>query len=173
MLWFHGGDLRAGSSGDPLYDGSSIAYNEGVIVASFNYRLGLGGFLASRQIAADLRKDGFDGNGNFGLTDQRVAAEWVQTYIEQFGGDRDNVCATGHSAGAISIGYLSFIKLYSLRYFFNPISIVYSCTYSSFSINEHEYTIQNNIIPKKLEIIIDTNVISILLSLSKQIYPQF
>jgi len=76
-----------------------------MLVVSFNYRLGLGGFLASSQIAAELERDGFSGNGNFGFTDQRLASQWVQKYIGQFGGDSGNVCAIGQSAGAISIGH--------------------------------------------------------------------
>lgn len=110
IFWVHGGSLLHGSANYGIYDvvnfvSHSVDIGHPVVAVNFNYRLGLGGFLASKQIATELRKDGFDGNGNFGLTDQRVAAEWVQTYIEQFGGDRDNVCAIGHSAGAISIGY--------------------------------------------------------------------
>ena len=52
---------------------------------SINYRLGLGGFLAGAKIAEELKRDGFAGNGNFGFTDQKVALEWVQRYIENFG----------------------------------------------------------------------------------------
>lgn len=76
-----------------------------MLVVSFNSRLRLGGFLAPSQIAAELKRDGFSGNGNFGFTDQRLASQWVQKYIGQFGGGSGNVCAIGQSAGAISIGY--------------------------------------------------------------------
>lgn len=110
MAWVHGGSLIFGSASYSIYDGvnlvsQSIAIGSPIIMVSFNYRLGLGGFLASSKIADELKQDGFAGNGNFGFTDQKVAMEWVQKYIAQFGGDPDNVTAVGQSAGGISIGH--------------------------------------------------------------------
>lgn len=83
----------------------SVAIGLPIVFVSFNYRLGLGGFLASSQIAEELKKDGFEGNGNFGFTDQKLAMDWVQKYILQFGGDADNITAAGQSAGGVSIGH--------------------------------------------------------------------
>lgn len=110
ILWIHGGSLLHGSANYGIYDAvnlvsHSVETGRPVLVVSFNYRLGLGGFLASKQIAAELKENGFSGNGNFGFTDQRLASEWIQKYIAQFGGDVHNVSAFGHSAGAISIGH--------------------------------------------------------------------
>lgn len=48
--------------------------DEGVIVVSINYRLGLFGWLGADGITPNL-----------GLHDQRVALEWVQKYIGHFG----------------------------------------------------------------------------------------
>lgn len=70
-----------------------------------NYRVGLGGFLASNHILEDMKKDGLEGVGNWGLTDQQTALEWVQRYITSFGGDKSNVTVFGLSAGGISIGH--------------------------------------------------------------------
>lgn len=110
LIWVHGGSLLYGSANYGIYDAvnlvsHSIEIGWPVVVVSFNYRLGLGGFLASKAIAAGLKRDGFAGNGNFGFTDQQVAAEWINKYIGQFGGDSNNVTAFGQSAGAISIGH--------------------------------------------------------------------
>lgn len=70
-----------------------------------NYRVGLGGFLASKDILEDMKKDGLEGVGNWGLTDQQTALEWVQRYITSFGGDKSNVTVFGLSGGGISIGH--------------------------------------------------------------------
>jgi carboxylesterase type B len=45
----------------------------------------------------ELRQAGYRSNN--GLRDQRVALEWVQKHIRDFGGDPDNVTAAGQSAG--------------------------------------------------------------------------
>ena len=110
FAWIHGGSLLYGSSNYGAYDtvnlvSHSVAIGLPIVVVSFNYRLGLGGFLASSKIAKELKQDGFSGNGNFGFTDQAVALDWVQKYIGQFGGDLNNVTVVGQSAGAVSIGH--------------------------------------------------------------------
>jgi carboxylesterase type B len=110
MAWIHGGSLIFGSGNYSIYDGvnlvsHSIAIGSPIVIVNFNYRLGLGGFLASSKIADELKQDGFAGNGNFGFTDQKVAMDWVQKYIAQLGGDPDDVTAVGQSAGGISIGH--------------------------------------------------------------------
>ena len=60
------------------------------MVVSCNYRLGALGFLVST-------KDGLF--GNYGLHDQKVAIQWVQDHIHNFGGDPDRVTLFGESAG--------------------------------------------------------------------------
>lgn len=109
MAFIHGGAFVFGSSHFPLYNGrrlvsESVRKGKPVVLTTFNYRLGLLGFLASKDIAEDLKKDGFEGNGNFGLTDQQLALQWVQKYISHFQGDRHNVTIFGESAGAMSVG---------------------------------------------------------------------
>ena len=59
----------------------------------FSYRLGAAGFLTSKE----LRDAGYRSNN--ALRDQRVALEWVNTHIRDFGGDPENVTAGGMSAG--------------------------------------------------------------------------
>jgi len=96
MVWIHGGAFRLGAGSLPFYDGTSFAAN-GVILVTFNYRLGRFGFFAHPSL---------EHNGNFGLMDQVAALEWVQDNVAAFGGDPDNVTVFGESAGGASVLYL-------------------------------------------------------------------
>ena len=103
MVWIHGGGLTAGSSAVPTYDGAAFAEG-GVVMVSFNYRLGrLGVFAHPTLTAANA-----DGGrlGNYLLMDQILALQWVQRNIAAFGGDPGNVTIFGESAGAYSIDAL-------------------------------------------------------------------
>lgn len=108
MVYVHGGSLLYGGANLPIFDGVNlvslgVSEDKPFICLSFNYRVGLGGFLASKAIRDELHADGHQGCGNFGFTDQQVALQWVQRYITQFGGDPDRVTLVGESAGGISI----------------------------------------------------------------------
>lgn len=74
---------------------------EGVVVVTINYRLGVFGFLA----LAELDSEGTP-SGDFGLQDQHLALMWVKNNIAAFGGDPENVTIFGQSAGAHAIGIL-------------------------------------------------------------------
>ena len=69
---------------------------EGMIYVALNYRLGAFGFLAGPEVEKN-------GVVNAGLLDQRMALDWVQKYIELFGGSACQVTAIGESGGASSI----------------------------------------------------------------------
>jgi para-nitrobenzyl esterase len=99
MVWIHGGGFQFGSSANPATDGGQLAA-KGVVVVSFNYRLGIFGFLAHPDLDLESR------SGNYGLQDQLAALRWVKANIADFGGDPDNVTVFGESAGAMSIGIL-------------------------------------------------------------------
>jgi para-nitrobenzyl esterase len=99
MVWVHGGGFQFGSSAVPASDGSRLAAL-GVVVVSFNYRVGVLGFLAHPELDAE------GPSGNYGLQDQVAALRWVQANIAQFGGDSGNVTVFGESAGSHAIGIL-------------------------------------------------------------------
>ncbi|MEI9931115.1 MAG: carboxylesterase family protein [Rhizomicrobium sp.] len=103
MVWIYGGAFVTGGSAIPLYDGTDLA-KRGVVIVSFNYRLGELGFLAHPALASEHTSD--EATGNFGLLDQIAALKWVQKNIAAFGGDPNNVTIFGESAGGMSVNDL-------------------------------------------------------------------
>ncbi|XP_058803728.1 esterase FE4-like [Phymastichus coffea] len=97
MVWFHVGGFVYGSGCDLMY-GPDYFLRKDIVFVSFNYRLGLLGFLNLEHEVAP---------GNQGIKDQLLALKWVQTNIRKFGGDPNNVTAFGGSAGAVSIQILA------------------------------------------------------------------
>jgi para-nitrobenzyl esterase len=100
MVWVHGGGFQFGASSEPNTDGTRLA-QKGVVLVSFNYRLGIYGFLA--HPALDQERPA---SGDFGLQDQIAALKWVRANIARFGGDPQNITLFGESAGAMSVGLL-------------------------------------------------------------------
>jgi len=120
MAWIHSGGLVQGSASQALYDGAALA-RQGIVVVTFNYRLGVFGFFThpdlaqrpdsphiySRQTEAAVQippqKASVVFAGNWGLLDQIAALQWIQNNIAQFGGDPHNVTIFGESAGAVCV----------------------------------------------------------------------
>jgi carboxylesterase type B len=96
LVWIHGGGYAEGYKDMEGTPGKIKAAGEDTIFVSINYRLGAFGFISGPT----LQKDGV---ANAGLLDQRLALEWVQLHIPQFGGDPERVTVMGESAGAGSI----------------------------------------------------------------------
>ena len=102
MVWIYGGGFQAGSASEPRQDGENLA-KRGVVVVSFNYRLGVFGFFSHPELTKESPRHG---SGNYGLLDQVAALEWVHRNIAVFGGDPDNVTIFGESAGSMSVSAL-------------------------------------------------------------------
>ena len=95
MVWIYGGGFVNGGSSPAVYDGSQFA-KRGVVLVSFNYRVGRFGFFAHPA----LTKESPNGPlGNYAFLDQIAALKWVQKNIAAFGGDAGNVTIFGESAG--------------------------------------------------------------------------
>ncbi|MGC7095068.1 carboxylesterase/lipase family protein [Amycolatopsis lurida] len=94
MVWIQGGAYAIGMSSLPEYDGGRLA-REGVVVVTFNYRVGVEGF---------AQLDGAPANR--GLLDQVAALAWVRDNISAFGGDPGRVTVFGQSAGGGSVAAL-------------------------------------------------------------------
>ena len=99
MLWIHGGDHTDGSKSDPFYDSNALP-SRGCVLVTINYRLGLLGFLAHPELAAESAEGV---SGNYGLLDQIAALEWVRNNIAAFGGDPDRITIFGESAGGQAV----------------------------------------------------------------------
>ncbi len=99
MVWIHGGAYMNGYGYETEFDGEAYA-RQGVILVTFNYRLGMCGFLAHPLLSAE---NGGKGSGNYGLYDQLQVLRWVKNNIAVFGGDASNVTLFGQSAGAGSV----------------------------------------------------------------------
>ncbi|KAK3923761.1 Esterase FE4 [Frankliniella fusca] len=93
MVFIHGGGFRLGD-GDFLYGPDYLMDAGGIVLVTFNYRIGPFGFLATGTEEAP---------GNAGLKDQVQLLRWVRDNIAAFGGDPDQVTLTGESAGGVSV----------------------------------------------------------------------
>jgi para-nitrobenzyl esterase len=102
LFWIQGGSLSIGAGNEAIYDGAHFAAR-GILVVSFNYRLGPLGWLAHPALSAESLRNT---SGNYGLLDQIKALRWVQRNIAAFGGDPGKVTIAGESAGALSVMYL-------------------------------------------------------------------
>jgi para-nitrobenzyl esterase len=96
MFWIYGGAYAEGAGSSPYNDGEALA-RQGVVVVTFNYRLGAFGFFSHPELT---KESGRNASGNQGLMDTMAALGWVQRNIAAFGGDPRNVTIFGQSAGA-------------------------------------------------------------------------
>ena len=101
LVLFHGGDFTCGGTVDPLlYGGKFVENHPDIVFVSFNYRLGIFGFIDFSEVpGGEARPDTL----NLGLLDQIAALKWIKENIAAFGGDPDRVTALGFDAGATSI----------------------------------------------------------------------
>ncbi|KAJ7648710.1 Carboxylesterase [Mycena polygramma] len=96
LFWLFGGGFIFGTGSLPLYDGTSLATNQDIVVVTINYRTNIFGFPGSSDLPLT--------ENNLGFLDQELALQWVQQNIAQFGGDPNLVTIMGQSAGSGSVG---------------------------------------------------------------------
>ncbi|KAJ7742578.1 esterase 1 [Mycena metata] len=103
MFWTFGGGFVGGLSSQfnaSAIVAQSVTRGTPVVYVNFNYRLGPLGFALGQE--ADKK-----GALNLGIKDQLAALEWVNRFIECFGGDKSKVVTVfGESAGAIMTSIL-------------------------------------------------------------------
>ncbi len=100
MYWIHGGGNTMGW-GDQVPP-AALARDNGVIVVTINYRLGIFGWLSHPALRASAQGPE-DASGNFGTLDMIRGLEWVQENIAAFGGDPNRVTIFGESAGGLNV----------------------------------------------------------------------
>ncbi|EQD71093.1 Carboxylesterase type B, partial [mine drainage metagenome] len=83
MVWIYGGGFVNGGTSPAVYNGTPFA-RDGVILVSFNYRLGNFGFFAFPGLT---RADKGKMLGDYAFMDQLAALKWVQKNIRAFGGN--------------------------------------------------------------------------------------
>ncbi|ETN58060.1 carboxylesterase [Anopheles darlingi] len=96
MAFVHGGGFHEGCAKNQT---AEYLLERDVVLVTVQYRLGPLGFLSTGTENIP---------GNMGLMDLRLALEWVQEYIERFGGDPGSVTLFGQSAGAAAISALIY-----------------------------------------------------------------
>lgn len=97
MVWFHGG---AGSASDPFFDGTNFA-QKGIVLVTFNRRMSMLGNFSHPALTKEASSD--QPLGNYSRLDQLEALRWVNSNIESFGGDPNNITLFGQSAGGAAI----------------------------------------------------------------------
>ncbi len=100
MVWTYGGGFTGGAGSLPMYESEELA-KKGVVVVTYNYRLGMFGFFAHPELT---KESAHKASGNYGMMDMKAALGWVQKNIAAFGGDPKKVTIFGESAGAIMVG---------------------------------------------------------------------
>lgn len=96
MVWFHGGGYQILTANTKGYNTPDSLTTKGVILVTVNQRLNVFGYLAHPELTAE---SGYGGSGNYGNMDLIAALEWIQSNIEAFGGDPNNVTIFGQSGG--------------------------------------------------------------------------
>jgi para-nitrobenzyl esterase len=99
FVYIYGGGNVEGSGSIPAYDGEGLA-SKGLVVVTFNYRVGALGFYSHPDLT---RESSYHASGNYGLLDQIAAVRWVHDNIAAFGGDPSRVTIAGQSAGASAV----------------------------------------------------------------------
>ena len=131
VFWIYGGGFTLGGSRGELYRGNRIVLAGDVVFVSFNYRLGIFGFVdLSSWSTTDCQID-----SNLGLRDQVAALQWVQRNIATFGGDPDNVTIVGESAGAMSV--VSLMCIPSAAGLFHRAFAMSACGFTAYSQERH------------------------------------
>lgn len=91
IVWVYGGGFQGGGGNETRLNGTWITLEQqNVVIVTFNYRLNVFGFLAADELRP-RDQSGANSTGNYGIQDQRLALQWVQENIAEFGGDPDRV----------------------------------------------------------------------------------
>lgn len=110
MVFLHGGGFVFGDA-DSSKLSPDFLLEQGVILVTLNYRLGILGFLSLGTP---------EYSGNMALKDQQLALKWIHSNIERFSGDNQRITVFGESAGSASTS-LHMLSSESRKFFRNAI----------------------------------------------------
>ena len=99
FCYFHGGGYKGGYPYEVEFDWEHMA-RKGMVCVAITYRLGIMGFLAHPELAAEQPGSPV---GNYGVLDQLCALKWVKRNIAAFGGNPEQITIAGQSAGSGSV----------------------------------------------------------------------
>lgn len=89
LFFIHGGGYSEMNGNDHIY-GPDFLMEQNVILVTFNYRIGVLGFLSL---------DTPEYSGNMGLKDQQMALKWIHNNIGSFFGDNKRITIIGQQTG--------------------------------------------------------------------------
>ena len=132
MVFFHHGNFTYGGSADPLLHGDDfIKIYPDIVGVSFNYRLGILGFIDFSEIPGG---EDYPDALNLGLLDQIAALRWIKENIAAFGGDPERITVMGFESGALSLSLLAVCE--QAKGLFQKAFIFYGDPMSSYSTPE-------------------------------------
>lgn len=102
MVFIHGGNYANGSAYDVDVESlvrQSVEAEAPIVAVTFNYRIGVFGFLA--HSALSFGRTPLETSGLYALEDQRMALRFVRSHIQAFGGDPSRVTLVGEGTGAV------------------------------------------------------------------------
>jgi len=102
LFMIHGGG-RARSATSRIKADIAALNRRGIVVVTPQYRLGIFSFFAHPELSAESTHGV---SGNYGMQDLIQALKWVQTNIDQFGGNPSAVTISGPSGGGTATGVL-------------------------------------------------------------------
>lgn len=121
VVYVHGGNFIMGYG--QMFTAKRFLERRDIIFVTFNYRLGILGFLC-------LGTE--DIPGNAGMKDQVALLRWVQKNIASYGGNPDDVTIQGSGAGSAAVDLLMFSK--SAEGLFNKVISESGAAIAAFSI---------------------------------------
>lgn len=116
VVWFHGGGLTGGNKSIP-----EELKNSGLAVIAVNYRL----------LPDATLSDCID--------DAAAAVTWAFNEIEKYGGDKQKIVVSGHSAGGYLTSMIGLDKKWLAKYNIDPDSIAALIPFSGHAISHFAY----------------------------------
>ncbi|XP_034247007.1 neurotactin isoform X3 [Thrips palmi] len=96
--------MTGGSTTPLLQPTAKLSRAKEVVFVRPNFRLGVLGFLSTKSLSRSAYPQT---SGNYGLSDIKMALEWVKLNIAAFGGDPNAVTVLGYRAGATLVTALA------------------------------------------------------------------